>query len=85
MKVKCHSLGLIIQNSILASLENLCIIIYIIKFRKLLEDHQRKCEKTGKFIEAELAMNRVVQLKKVEEEKLLIETKRTHEEQVIIF
>jgi hypothetical protein len=41
-----------------------------------------KCEKSGKFVEAELAKQRVAQFKKVEQEKLLKETKRIHDEQV---
>ena len=49
--------------------------------RKILEEHQDKCEKNGKFVEAEMAKQRVAQFKKLEEEKLLNETKRTHEEQ----
>jgi hypothetical protein len=62
--------------------ENLCRNIYIIKFSKILEEHQDKCEKSGRFVEAEMAKQRVAQFKKLEEEKLLNETKRTHEEQV---
>ena len=49
-----------------------------------MEEHQDKCEKSGRFVEAELAKNKVTQFKKVENEKLLNETKRTHEEQVVI-
>jgi hypothetical protein len=48
-----------------------------------LEDHQNTCEKEGKFVEAELAKQKVVQFKKVEYDKLLNETKRLHQEQVI--
>jgi hypothetical protein len=54
----------------------------LIKYSKILEDHQDNCEKSGKFVEAEMSKQRVAQLKKVEQEKLLSETKRTHEEQV---
>jgi hypothetical protein len=49
-------------------------------FRSLLEEHMDKCEKSGKFVEAELAKQKVIQLKKVEEEKILQETKLNHEE-----
>jgi hypothetical protein len=54
----------------------------MILYSKLLEEHQDKCEKSGKFVEAEMAKQRVTQFKKIEEEKLLSDTKRTHEEQV---
>ncbi len=39
-----------------------------------------KCEKSGKFVEAELAKQKVIQLKKALEEKILEETKQGHEE-----
>ena len=55
---------------------------FTINFSKILEEHQDKCEKSGRFVEAEMAKQRVAQFKKLEEEKLLNETKRTHEEQV---
>jgi hypothetical protein len=51
-------------------------------YRKLLQEHQLKCEKSGKFVEAELAKQRVAQFKKIEEDKMLIKTKKLHEEQV---
>lgn len=41
-----------------------------------------ECVKKGKFVEAELAKQRVKHFKKVEQEKLINETKRTHDEQV---
>jgi hypothetical protein len=48
------------------------------KIRKLLEEHQLKCEKAGKFVEAELAKQRVIQFKKLEEDKALMEIKKRH-------
>lgn len=45
-----------------------------------MEEHQLKCEKEGKFVEAELAKQRVIKFKKLEEEKLLNETKDRHDE-----
>lgn len=42
--------------------------------------HQDSCEKSGRFVEAELAKQRIIQFKKTEEEKLLNETKRRHQE-----
>jgi hypothetical protein len=39
-----------------------------------------KCEKSGKFVEAELSKQKIIQLKKVEEEKVLQESKMNHEE-----
>lgn len=41
-----------------------------------------KCEKSGKFVEAELAKQKVIQLKKVEEEKVVLEAKVRHEEYI---
>lgn len=46
----------------------------------LLEDHMNKCEKSGKFVEAELAKQRIIQLKKVEEDKIICEMKIKHED-----
>ena len=34
-----------------------------------MEEHQLDCEKTGNFIEAELARQRVIQLRKIKEKK----------------
>lgn len=62
------------------NLENLCKKYY--NLSKILEEHQDKCEKSGKFVEAEMAKQRVAQFKKIEEDKLLNETKRNHEDQV---
>jgi hypothetical protein len=40
------------------------------------------CEKAGKFVEAEMAKQKVAQLRQVEKEKLLDQTKKLHMEQV---
>jgi len=42
----------------------------------LMREHQMNCVKAGNFIEAELAKQRVVQLKKIKEKKEYNETKR---------
>ena len=42
----------------------------------LMRDHQMNCVKAGNFIEAELAKQRVIQLKKIKEKKEYNETKR---------
>ena len=54
--------------------------IYV-NISKILEDHQDKCEKQGKFVEAEMAKQKAAQFKKMEEEKLLNEAKARHAEQ----
>lgn len=59
---------------------NLCKFQLI--YRKILEEHQLKCEKEGKFVEAEMARQRVNQLKKIEEDKLFLEKKIEFEQQV---
>lgn len=50
-----------------------------------MEEHQNKCEKGAKFVEAEMAKQRVTQLQKIEKEKVIFDKKKTHEEEVIIF
>jgi hypothetical protein len=56
---------------------NLCISSIISS--KLLEEHQAKCEEGGRFVEAEMAKQRVSQFKKIENQKLLKELKVNHE------
>lgn len=38
-------------------------------YSELMEQHQLDCEESGNFIEAELARQRVLQLKKIKEKK----------------
>ena len=42
----------------------------------LMQEHQINCAKTGNFIEAELAKQRVIQLKKIQEKKQFTEAKK---------
>jgi hypothetical protein len=44
-----------------------------------LEEHQANCEKDGKFVEAELTKQKILQLKKVEADKVMNEIKKRHE------
>ena len=46
------------------------------EYIKLMHEHQMNCVKNGNFIEAELAKQRVGQLKKIQDKKDLIEAKR---------
>ena len=46
-----------------------------------MEEHQLKCEHGGRFVEAEMARQKVLQFKKLEEEKKIIELKKFHTEQ----
>ena len=46
-----------------------------------MEEHQLKCEQGGRFVEAEMARQKVLQFKKLEEEKKLMELKKYHSEQ----
>ena len=48
----------------------------ISEYIELMKEHQMNCVKNGNFIEAELAKQRVIQLKKIQDKKDLIETKR---------
>jgi len=50
--------------------------------REILEEHQNKCEKAARFVEAEMAKQRVAQLRKIEKEKVILERKNDHEEDV---
>jgi hypothetical protein len=51
------------------------------EFIKILEEHQLKCEQGGRFVEAEMARQKVLQFKKLEEEKKVMELKKFHGEQ----
>ena len=42
---------------------------------------QLKCEQAGRFVEAEMARQKVIQFKKLEEEKKIMELKKFHAEQ----
>lgn len=46
------------------------------EYIELMKEHQMNCVKNGNFIEAELAKQRVIQLKKIQDKKDLIETKK---------
>jgi len=48
----------------------------IAEYIELMHEHQMNCVKDGNFIEAELAKQRVIQLKKIQDKKQLIEAKR---------
>ena len=48
----------------------------IAEYIELMREHQLNCVKDGNFIEAELAKQRVIQLKKIQDKKDLIEAKR---------
>ena len=62
--------------------KNLCIFTLYksLSSRNLLEEHQAVCVKSGKFVEAELAKQRVIQLKQIEKEKQLKDLKLRYEE-----
>lgn len=47
----------------------------------MLEEHQLKCEQSGRFVEAEMARQKVLQFKNLEKEKMLQELKNHHNEQ----
>ena len=47
------------------------------EFILILEEHLHKCEKEGKFVEAELTFNKLKQFKRLENEKLIIEAKHS--------
>ena len=46
------------------------------EYIELMQEHQLNCVKIGNFIEAELAKQRVIQLKKIQEKKQYIEAKK---------
>jgi hypothetical protein len=48
----------------------------ISEYIELMHEHQLNCVKNGNFIEAELAKQRVIQLKKIQDKKQLTEAKR---------
>jgi len=45
------------------------------EYIKILEDHQIKCEDTGRFVEAEMAKSKIVQFKEIAEDKVTSELK----------
>lgn len=55
------------------------------EFIIILEEHQIKCEKSRKFVDAEIAKQKVAQLKQVEKEKVLSDMKLQHEEEINTF
>lgn len=55
------------------------------EFIQILEEHQYKCEKNKKFVDAEIAKQKVAQLKQVEKEKILSDTKFRHQEEITGF
>jgi len=46
------------------------------EYIELMREHQMDCVKNGNFIEAELAKQRVIQLKKIQDKKNFVEAKR---------
>ena len=48
----------------------------IAEYIDLMREHQMNCVKNGNFIEAELAKQRVIQLKKIQDKKQLVEAKK---------
>ena len=48
----------------------------IAEYIELMREHQLNCVKDGNFIEAELAKQRVIQLKKIQDKKQLVEAKK---------
>jgi len=53
------------------------------EFIEILEEHQLKCEKEKKFVDAEIAKQKVIQLKQVEKEKMLHDIKEHHNTEMI--
>ncbi len=53
------------------------------EFIEILEEHQLKCEKEKKFVDAEIAKQKVIQLKQVEKEKILHDIKEHHNIEMI--
>jgi hypothetical protein len=49
------------------------------EFIKLLQEHQDKCEEGGRFVEAEMAKQRVAQFKKIESQKMLRDLRASSE------
>lgn len=60
-------------------------IARIREFIQILEEHQMKCEKEKKFVDAEIAKQKVSQLKQVEKEKILNDIRFNHEEELSAF
>lgn len=52
------------------------------EFISILEEHQSKCEKSKKFVDAEIAKQKVAQLKQVEKDKCLTDLKFNHEDEI---
>lgn len=55
------------------------------EFINILEEHQFKCEKSKKFVDAEIAKQKIVQLKQVEKDKILSDMQFKHKEEVNVF
>ena len=55
------------------------------EFIQILEEHQIKSEKEKKFVDAEIAKQKVAQLKIVEKEKIMSDLKNNHQEEVQSF
>jgi hypothetical protein len=47
------------------------------EFINILEEHLQKCEKEGRFVEAELTYNKLKQFKKIEKEKMIKDSKQS--------
>jgi hypothetical protein len=55
------------------------------EYIELMKEHQMNCVKVGNFIEAELAKQRVTQLKKIQEKKNYNEAKKKQTEDILKF
>ena len=55
------------------------------EYIELMQEHQKNCVKIGNFIEAELAKQRVIQLKKIQEKKDYSEAKKRQNKDKINF
>ena len=55
------------------------------EYIELMKEHQMNCVKVGNFIEAELAKQRVIQLKKIQEKKNYNEAKKKQTEDKLKF
>lgn len=53
------------------------------EFINILEEHQFNCEKSKKFVDAEIAKQKITQLKQVEKEKILSDMKFRHNEELV--
>ena len=52
------------------------------EYIELMREHQMDCVKNGNFIEAELAKQRVIQLKKIQDKKTFVEAKRKQKQEI---